>query len=71
MAGTGHELSFHLECGYDQAHARRAFAIAGLVSDLLDEHALPARDVCPVGTFLRRAAERHLDRVPRPHLIER
>lgn len=53
------------------AQARRAFTIAGLVSSLLDEYAVPARDAYPVAESLCRAANSHLDHALGRHLVKR
>ncbi|GHE56169.1 hypothetical protein GCM10018785_26810 [Streptomyces longispororuber] len=51
------------------ARARRAFAIAGLVSLALAEHALPARDAHALGVRLTDAACAVLDSAVGPELI--
>ncbi|MEV0282297.1 hypothetical protein AB0I22_38840 [Streptomyces sp. NPDC050610] len=51
------------------ARARRAFAIAGLVSTVLAEHGVPARDAYDLGDRLAEAACAALDPVVGPELV--
>jgi hypothetical protein len=53
------------------ATARRAFAIAGMISVLLDEHAIPARDAYQVGDQYCSRARTLLDKALGPHLVKR
>ncbi|MFH8985649.1 hypothetical protein [Streptomyces varsoviensis] len=51
------------------ARARRAFAVAGLVSMVLAEHGVPARDAYDLGGILADAACTVLDPVVGPELV--
>jgi hypothetical protein len=61
----------HLPAAAVLATARRAFAVAGMVSVLLDDNAVPARDACRAGDEQCRRATTLLDEALGPHLIKR
>ncbi len=61
----------HLPAPVVLATARRAFAVAGMVSVLLDDNAVPARDAYQVSDEQCRRAKTLLDEALGPHLIKR